>query len=670
MSKNTCDLEILTFNVRGLADFSKRNVFDFLRCQSADIICLQELHVAPGKENMFRNQWGGRAYLVPVSSGAGGIGILIKNNVACKSINFITNEKGSVMILSLDVNGVKVKIANVYGPPARDDPSFFEEVFKLTFEEQQDHVILCGDWNFSLNPEIDTYNYVSRDRRTRSRELVRNKCTDLNLHDVWRLMNGERRQFTWRKGNPVKCARLDFFLVTESILSKCLSCEILPAYRSDHSRVSIRLNLSSQSRGKGLWKLNCSLLKELAYIRLVKQCIQDTVYTYACPIYSHQYIESHEAKKDLQMTISDDLFLETLLMNIRSETISYTVKRAKERTEKERQILLSLQELELLSRPSQEDIENIRNKQAELQSIRSAANEGRIIRSRAKWYEEGEKGSSSYFLTLEKRNFESKLIPCLNIEDRVVKDSEEILVELTKHYDSLYKRSDAAENSEINEYLESTQIPKLDNSELQSLEKEITVEELGETLKRFSNNKSPGSDGFPYEFFKVFWCDLKYFVFKSLNYGLKRGELSITQREGIITLVPKPGKPRNVISSWRPITLLNSTYKILAGTFANRMKKVLDSIIHADQTAFLKNRFIGENIRATYDVLLETYLKKQEGLMLSIDFKTAFDVMSWNFLECCLKKFNFGPNFIKTFWCLHMHCFSRIIYNANCQGNV
>ena len=114
-------------------------------------------------------------------------------------------------------------------------------------------------------------------------------------------------------------------------------------------------------------------------------------------------------------------------------------------------------------------------------------------------------------------------------------------------------------------------------------------------------------------FFKVFWCDLKYFVFKSLNYGLKRGELSITQREGIITLVPKPGKPRNVISSWRPITLLNSTYKILAGTFANRMKKVLDSIIHADQTAFLKNRFIGENIRATYDVLLETYLKKTRG---------------------------------------------------------
>ena len=246
----------------------------------------------------------------------------------------------------------------------------------------------------------------------------------------------------------------------------------------------------------------------------------------------------------------------------------------------------------------------------------------------------------------------------------MVKDSEEILAELTKHYDSLYKRNDDAEESEIGAYLESAQIPKLDTSELQSLEKEITVEELEETLKRLSNNKSPGSDGFPYEFCKVFWCDLKYFVLKSLKYGSKIGELSITQREGIITLVPKPGKPRHVISSWRPITFLNSTYKILAGTFANRLKKVLDSIIHTDQTAFLKNRFISENIRATYDVLLETYAKNQEGLILSIDFKTTFDVMSWTFLECCLKKFNFGPNFIKTFWYLHTHCFSRIIYSG------
>ena len=148
-------------------------------------------------------------------------------------------------------------------------------------------------------------------------------------------------------------------------------------------------------------------------------------------------------------------------------------------------------------------------------------------------------------------------------------------------------------------------------------------------------------------------------------YGVTKGELSITQREGLITLVPKPSKPRNVISSWRPITLLNSTYKILSATIANRLKKVLNSIIHSDQTAFLKGRFIGENTRVVYDVLWETYQSKKKGLLLSVDFKSAFDVMNWDFIENCLRLFNFGANFIHTYRCLNQNTFSRIVYNGH-----
>ena len=152
--------------------------------------------------------------------------------------------------------------------------------------------------------------------------------------------------------------------------------------------------------------------------------------------------------------------------------------------------------------------------------------------------------------------------------------------------------------------------------------------------------------------------------------GLARGQLSITQLEGHITLVPKPSKPRNLISSWRPITLLNSTYKILSATIANRLKTVLDSIIHPDQTAFLKNRFIGENTRTVYDVLWDAYTKNKKGMLLSVDFKTAFDVMSWKFIERCLRKFNFGDKFISIFWCLHNNTFSRVVYNGHASKQV
>ena len=131
MNRNACDLEIITFNARGLGNFSKRkDVFDFLRSQTADIICLQELHVAPGNESVFKNQWGGRAWLAPVSSTAEGVGILIQNKIACKFIDVIRNDRGSAIFLTLNINEVVLKIANIYGPPDRDEPLFFEDVFK------------------------------------------------------------------------------------------------------------------------------------------------------------------------------------------------------------------------------------------------------------------------------------------------------------------------------------------------------------------------------------------------------------------------------------------------------------------------------------------------------------------------------------------------------------
>ena len=220
--------------------------------------------------------------------------------------------------------------------------------------------------------------------------------------------------------------------------------------------------------------------------------------------------------------------------------------------------------------------------------------------------------------------------------------------------------------NEIDEYLNDVQVAKISEKDIQMLEEGITVEELGKTLQKLSNNRSPGSDGFPYEFFKVFWIDIKHFVHRSLTNGIATGKLSITQREGHITLVPKPSKPRNLITSWRPITLLNSTYKILSATIANRLKQILSKIIHTDQTAFLKERFIGENTRIVYDVLWETFRRKdKKGMLLSVDFQTAFDVMSWEFIERCLLKFGCGEKFIQMFWCLHNNTFSRIIYNGH-----
>ena len=71
------------------------------------------------------------------------------------------------------------------------------------------------------------------------------------------------------------------------------------------------------------------------------------------------------------------------------------------------------------------------------------------------------------------------------------------------------------------------------------------------------NNKSPGLDGLPAEFYKVFWQDIHTYLINALNSGYKKGTLSISQRRGLISLLPKKNKILYQLKNWRPISLLN-----------------------------------------------------------------------------------------------------------------
>ena len=125
--------------------------------------------------------------------------------------------------------------------------------------------------------------------------------------------------------------------------------------------------------------------------------------------------------------------------------------------------------------------------------------------------------------------------------------------------------------------------PKIKDETKDLCESEITEEELSKALKDLPNNKAPGSDGIPVEFYKIFWPDIKDCLLDSYMTGKNLQYLSDEQRRGIINLIPKDGKDLRLLKNWRPITLLNSDYKILTKILANRLKKALPEIINADQ---------------------------------------------------------------------------------------
>ena len=101
--------------------------------------------------------------------------------------------------------------------------------------------------------------------------------------------------------------------------------------------------------------------------------------------------------------------------------------------------------------------------------------------------------------------------------------------------------------------------------------------------------------------------------------------LSTSQYQVVITLVEKKGKDKRYLKNWRPISLINVDTKILSKSLALRIKKVLSSLIHSDQTAYVKDKYIGESVRLINDVLEFTDHEKIGAILFLADFKKAFD---------------------------------------------
>ena len=128
----------------------------------------------------------------------------------------------------------------------------------------------------------------------------------------------------------------------------------------------------------------------------------------------------------------------------------------------------------------------------------------------------------------------------------------------------------------------------------------------------------------------------------SLNSAYQNGELSISQRRGVISLIPKEDSSLQKLQNWRPITLLNVDYKIASKAIAKRIEPLLSFLNNPDQTGFVKGRYIGENIRLISDIMKQTKKLNCSGILLSLDFQKVFDTLEWSCISNVLKMYNFG----------------------------
>ena len=399
---------------------------------------------------------------------------------------------------------------------------------------------------------------------------------------------------------------------------------------------------------------------------LVNNTIQEVKSEYTPLVYSPEFLKTAK-DTDLTFTIEEDLLLEMILFKIRSKTIKFASHFKKSKNKVEEDLIKQIEnaEKEEAQILPTEDIDSLKKQLIEL---REAKLKGQMIRSRIQWLHLGEK-PSQYFCKLEQKNYTEKTIKKIVLDNgEIVTDQPKILQKVKEFYAGLFRNTDfKLTEVKLCDQFKDFSINKLSVPQAQGLEGQITLSELANALKKMKNNKTPGIDGFPSEFFKMFWNQLKFLILKTFNLFFKKGTMSVTLRQAVISCIPKGDKPRHFLKNWRPISLLCVLYKLLSSVIANRLKTVLDHLISRSQSGFIQGRQISEVTRLIYDIMNYTEKNKIDGLLMLIDFEKAFDSISWKFMYNVLEYLGFTPNFINWIKLLNNNIQATVI-QAGCKS--
>ena len=170
------------------------------------------------------------------------------------------------------------------------------------------------------------------------------------------------------------------------------------------------------------------------------------------------------------------------------------------------------------------------------------------------------------------------------------------------------------------------------------------------------------------EFYEAFWHLVSQHLVAAFNSAYEDKIMSVSQRQGVIKLIPKPKKEKQELGNWRPITLINVDTKIISKCLAKRISKVIGKLINCQQTAFIKGRYIGEGIRLISDIMFCTEKENIEGMILALDLTKGFDCLSHQYIIKCLQAFNFGNSFIQWVKTLYNDISSCVLINGFTTG--
>ena len=225
--------------------------------------------------------------------------------------------------------------------------------------------------------------------------------------------------------------------------------------------------------------------------------------------------------------------------------------------------------------------------------------------------------------------------------------------------------------SSFDEVLEGM-LPTVTEDMNSDLNRPFLAEEVQRALHQMAPLTTLGPDGMSLIFYKSFWHivgnDVIMVVLSALNTGVVLESINTT----FIALIPKILEPKKV-SNFRPISLCNVIYKLIAKVLVNRLKKILPFVVSDTQSAFLSGRLIADNILVAFETL--HYLKRKTqgklGFMaLKLDMSKAYDIVEWFFLEKAMLHLGFSERFVKIIMSYVTSVSYSVLLNGELTGNI
>ena len=515
---------------------------------------MQETHSCTKWNALWSSEWGNKIIFANGDSNARGVAILCNNRISNNISDIVHDINGRYVIIKVDIENSSYVFCNIYAPN-NNDPNFFRNVFEEINKLQGTFVVIGVDANVTIDPDLDRSS--KKEPFVKSHEVIRTTMKSKKWSDIWRLLHPSDRKFSWCKHFSGQWSRIDWFLISDSLINRVQDCDIIPSICSDHSILKLSFTCNNIERGPGLWKFNNNLLNNVDFWKII-----DTTISHVINNHSH-------------MDITD------LWELVKSEVMRISRQFAKEKRKQEKckeyelYILKERLQYDSLNEPDNRHInKTFQSVQNELNCMAEWEVKKCAFRCKAKWIKEGEK-NTKYFYNLEKRNYIAKnMNQTLRADGTVTTNSVEILEILSKFYEKLYTR-----NESVNFQLVNKSNVCLSHEESSRLDVELSEHEIFDAMMTLKPNKTPGCHGLTIEFYRRFWKNLKQLLIKLYDSCITRGQLNPSARRGVVNLIPKKGKDPILVKNWRPINLLNYDYKILAKAVANRLEMVTDMLI-------------------------------------------------------------------------------------------